>query len=57
MSAEERIIQEIESLSKQEKLNVLKKIRNKYFGNQNGVFVVGENYDFWLNEKDEDYDK
>lgn len=57
MSAEERIIQQIESLSKQEKLNVLKKIRNKYFGNQNGAFVVGENYDFWLNEKDEDYDK
>jgi len=43
-------------LPKEEKEEVLKNIKNKYFKLKNDAFVAGENYDFWLNEKDEEYE-
>ncbi|MDO6451211.1 hypothetical protein [Oceanobacillus profundus] len=55
MSAEEKIIEEIEKLPNETKKHVLKKLHEKYF-TKHEVFVADENYDFWLNEKDEEYE-
>jgi hypothetical protein len=56
MSVAKKIIQEIEGLSKEEKQKVLRELQAKYFEIPSDSFVVGGNYKFWLNEKDEDYD-
>lgn len=55
MSAEEKIIKQIEKLPMETKKRVLRKLHEKYFS-QSQDFVVEENYNFWLNEKDEEYE-
>ena len=55
MSMEDKIIKDIDSLPKDQKEKVLQKIKDKYFI-KDDAFVVGGNYNFWLNEKDEDYE-
>ncbi len=57
MSLSERIVHEIDQLPEDEKRKVLQKIKEKYFQLPKDAFVVSENYDFWLNEKDDEYDK
>jgi hypothetical protein len=57
MSIGERIIHEIDRLPDEEKKKVLEKIKEKFFQLPKNAFVVRENYDFWLNEKDDEYDK
>ncbi|MBN6205200.1 hypothetical protein JYK21_01960 [Ralstonia pickettii] len=55
MSAEENIIEQFEKLPVEAKKRVLRKLHEKYFS-QSQDFVVGENYNFWLNEKDDEYE-
>lgn len=57
MSISERIVHEIDQLPEEEKRILLEKIREKYFLYPKDAFVVRENYDFWLNDKDDEYDK
>lgn len=57
MSVCERILQEIEQLPEKEKRVVLEKIKEKFFRYPKDAFVVRENYDFWINEMDDEYDK
>ncbi|GAA0356311.1 hypothetical protein [Bacillus horti] len=56
MSVTERIIQQIEKLSAVERKELLKALNEKYFSEEDRKFIVGENYDFWLNEQDNAYD-
>lgn len=46
MSAEEKVMEQIECLTPEEKGKVLEKIKSEYFEGQNDTFVVGENYNF-----------
>ena len=56
MSAEEEIINEIEKLTKKEKIKVLTKINEKHFIMKENTVASGEMYGFKLNEKDAFYD-
>jgi hypothetical protein len=57
MSMVEKIIQEIEQLPIADKQHLFRSISEKYFIHHQDTFVVGENYKFWLNDKDAAYDE
>lgn len=57
MSITERIVHEINQLPDDEKRKVLEKIKEKFFLYPKEAFIVREDYDFWLNHKDDEYDK
>jgi len=55
MSLIEKIIFEIDELSNNERSKLFQHLMEKY--TQQHCFVVGENYDFWINNKDSAYDE
>ncbi len=55
MSIPEKIIKEIDMLSEQERQKVLDKIKEKYMTPD--VILLGENYSWWDNEKDDIYNE
>lgn len=57
MNTINKILQQIEKLPEAEKTQLLQQLNKLYPQIPEDAHVVGSNYDFWLNDDDDVYDK